>query len=69
MLPANHAIAGLRNGSFMATRSQNGERPKFRVPFYGSTGNVCQFLVSALQQKLTFFFLLQRALEKVSSGK
>jgi hypothetical protein len=41
MLPANHAIAGPQSGSFMATRFPNGERPKSRVHFYGSMGNVC----------------------------
>ena len=41
MLPANHAIAGLQSGSYRATRSQNGERPKSQVHFYGSMGNVC----------------------------
>ena len=41
MLPANHAIAGLQSGLFMAKRFQNGERPKSRVHFYGSMGNVC----------------------------
>jgi hypothetical protein len=41
MLPANHVITGLQSGSFMATRFQNGERPKSRVHFYGSMGNVC----------------------------
>jgi len=39
-LPANHAIAGLQTGSFMATRIQNGECPKSRVHFCGSMGNV-----------------------------
>jgi len=41
MLPANHAMAGQQSGSFMATRFQNGERPKSRVHFYGSMENVC----------------------------
>jgi hypothetical protein len=41
MLPANYAIPGLQSGSFMETRFQNGERPKSRVHFYGSMGNVC----------------------------
>ena len=41
MLPANYTIAGLQSGSFKATRFQSGERPKFRVRFYGSMGNVC----------------------------
>jgi hypothetical protein len=41
MLPANHAIARLQSGLFRATRFQNGERPKCRVRFYGSMGNVC----------------------------
>jgi hypothetical protein len=41
MLPVNHAIPGLQSGSFMATRFKSGKRPKFRVHFYGSMGNVC----------------------------
>jgi hypothetical protein len=41
MLPAIHASAELQSGSFMATRFQNGKRPKSRVHFYGSMGNVC----------------------------
>jgi hypothetical protein len=41
MLPATYAIPGLQSGSFMATRLQNGERPKSRDYFYGSMGNVC----------------------------
>jgi hypothetical protein len=38
---ANHTMAGLQSGSFMATRFQNGGCPKCRVHFYGSMGNVC----------------------------
>jgi hypothetical protein len=41
MLPADHTIAGLQSGSFKAARFRNGERPKSRVHFYGSMGNVC----------------------------
>ena len=41
MQPAIHAIPGLQSGSFMATRFQNGERPKSGVHFYGSMANVC----------------------------
>ena len=41
MLPANHGIAVQQSGSFMATRFQNGERPKFRDHYYGSMENVC----------------------------
>ena len=40
MLPVYHAIKGLQTGSFRVTRFQNGERPKCRVHFYGSMGNV-----------------------------
>jgi hypothetical protein len=52
MLPANHAIAGLQSGSFRAIRFQNGERPKSRVLFYGSMGNVCLSPAFAAQQRL-----------------
>ena len=52
MLPANHAMAGLQSGSSRATRFQNGERPKSRVHFYGSMGNVSQFPAFAVQQRL-----------------
>ena len=41
MLPANHAIVELQIGLFWGTRFPNGERPKCRVHFYGSMGNVC----------------------------
>jgi hypothetical protein len=41
VLPANHAITRLQSGSFREARFQNGERPKSRVHFYGSMGNVC----------------------------
>ena len=40
MLLLNHAIAGPQSGSFRDTPFQNGERPKFRVRFYGFMGNV-----------------------------
>jgi hypothetical protein len=40
MLPVNYAMAGLQSGSFGAIRFQNGKRPKCRVHFYGSMGNV-----------------------------
>ena len=40
ILPANHATPGLLRGSFRATRSQNGKRPKPRVLFCGFMGNV-----------------------------
>jgi len=52
MLPANHTIAGLQSGSCMATRFQNGERPKSRVHFYGSMENVCYSPVFAVQRDL-----------------
>src|SRR6267154_7929 len=56
MPPANHTIVGLQSGLFMATRFQNGERPKSRVHFYGSMGNVCQSPAFAVQQRLIFWF-------------
>ena len=40
-LPANHGIVGRPIGSSMETCFRTGERPKFRVHFYGCTGNVC----------------------------
>jgi hypothetical protein len=39
ILPGNRIIQGRRSGSFMATRSQNGNRCR-RVPFFGSMENV-----------------------------
>ncbi len=43
ILPANHAITGLQNGSFRATHFQNGKHLMSRVLSYGSMGNVRQF--------------------------
>ena len=70
MLPANHAIPGLQSGSFMVTRFQNGERPKSRVHFYGSTGNVCVIIIPSFcsSTKTYFYLFLKRALEKASFG-
>ena len=39
ILPGNRITQGRRSGSFMATRSQNGNRRR-RVPFFGSMVNV-----------------------------
>jgi hypothetical protein len=43
ILPANHGITGLQNGSFRATRFQNGKHLMSRVLSYGFMGNVRQF--------------------------
>ena len=40
ILPASHAALGLRNGSFRATRTQNGKHLMHQVPFYGFMENV-----------------------------
>ena len=51
----NHVIAGLQSGSFKATPFLIGERPKSRVHFYGSMGNVCQSPTFVVQQTLILF--------------
>ena len=56
MLLANHAIAGLRSGSFRETHFQNGERPKCRVHFYGSMGNVSQTPDFVIQKRFKCLF-------------
>jgi hypothetical protein len=59
--PANHATAGLRRGSFRATRSKNGKRPRPQVPFYGFMENVRYCTALALLQRLTFFLFVAGA--------
>ena len=53
--PANHAIASLHHGSFRATRSQNGKRPRPRVLFYGYMENVRYRTAFTLSQRLKVF--------------
>ena len=59
---------GTAEGSLRETRSQNGERPKFRVLFYGSMGNVCQSPAFAVPETEMISLASQRALEKASFG-
>jgi hypothetical protein len=54
-LPASYARGGLRHGSFRATRSQNGDGPRPRVPFYGCMGNVSERPDYTLFQRPKFY--------------
>jgi hypothetical protein len=54
--PANHATTSLHRGSFRATRSKNGKRPRPRVPFYGLMENVRYCAALTLLQTEVFPF-------------
>ena len=52
-----HATAGLQRGLFRETCFRNGQRPRPRVPIYGSMGNVRQYPTLKYLKTEIFFFV------------
>jgi hypothetical protein len=60
-MPANHATAGLQRGSFRATRSQNGKRPRPGFPSMGSWETSVNAQLLRFLQRLKFFLFVAGA--------
>jgi hypothetical protein len=65
MLLANHAIAGLQSGSFMATRFQNGERPKSRVLWIHGKRLLIPSFCASTETKIIYWLRIGRWKERL----